>query len=39
MADLKQAEAQLHTTFGFSAFRSGQADIIGAVLAGRDVLA
>ncbi len=39
MADLKQAEAQLHTTFGFSAFRSGQADIIEAILAGRDVLA
>jgi ATP-dependent DNA helicase RecQ len=39
MFDLQGAEAQLHTTFGFKGFRHGQGDIIGAVLAGRDVLA
>jgi ATP-dependent DNA helicase RecQ len=39
MVDLRQAEAQLQKTFGFSAFRPGQDEIIAAVLAGRDVLA
>jgi ATP-dependent DNA helicase RecQ len=39
MADLNQAEAQLHATFGFKAFRPGQWEIIDAVLSGRDVLA
>ena len=39
MADLARAEARLHETFGFKAFRSGQSEIIGAVLDGRDVLA
>ena len=39
MADLTGAVAQLQKTFGFDAFRPGQADIIGAVLEGRDVLA
>ncbi len=39
MVDLNPAEAQLHATFGFKSFRPGQADIIGAVLSGRDVLA
>jgi ATP-dependent DNA helicase RecQ len=39
MADLKRAEARLHETFGFMAFRPGQDAIIGAILDGRDVLA
>ncbi len=39
MSDLRRAEAQLHKTFGFKAFRPGQDEIIGAVLDGRDVLA
>ncbi len=39
MADLNGAAAQLHKTFGFGDFRPGQADIISAVLDGRDVLA
>jgi ATP-dependent DNA helicase RecQ len=39
MVDLRQAEAQLQKTFGFSSFRPGQDEIIGAVLSGRDVLA
>jgi ATP-dependent DNA helicase RecQ len=39
MFDLQRAEAQLQKTFGFKSFRHGQGDIIGAVLAGRDVLA
>jgi ATP-dependent DNA helicase RecQ len=37
--DLGAALAVLRTTFGFDAFREGQADIIAALLAGRDVLA
>jgi ATP-dependent DNA helicase RecQ len=37
--DLAAAEAVLHATFGFKEFRSGQAEIIKNVLAGRDVLA
>jgi ATP-dependent DNA helicase RecQ len=39
MSDLAAAEAVLHATFGFKAFRAGQAEIISNVLAGRDVLA
>jgi ATP-dependent DNA helicase RecQ len=39
MSDLAAAQAILRTTFGFDAFRPGQADIIGTILAGRDVLA
>ncbi|HUC49399.1 MAG TPA: DNA helicase RecQ [Xanthobacteraceae bacterium] len=39
MSDLAAAEDILHKTFGFSAFRPGQADIVEAVLGGRDVLA
>ena len=39
MADLARAEAQLHETFGFKAFRPGQAEIVDALLEGRDVLA
>ena len=39
MSDLAAAQAALRTTFGFDAFRPGQADIIGTILAGRDVLA
>src|ERR1700688_1707991 len=39
MSDLSAAERALHTTFGFEAFRPGQADIVGAILDGRDVLA
>jgi ATP-dependent DNA helicase RecQ len=39
MADLAAAERALHTTFGFEAFRAGQADIVAAILEGRDVLA
>jgi ATP-dependent DNA helicase RecQ len=37
--DLAAALAALRTTFGFADFREGQADIIAALLAGRDVLA
>ncbi len=36
---LEQARATLKSVFGFADFRPGQAEIIGAVLAGRDVLA
>jgi ATP-dependent DNA helicase RecQ len=39
MSNLAAAQRQLRTTFGFEAFRAGQADIIAAVLDGRDVLA
>src|SRR3954452_5914011 len=39
MSDLAAAQAALRTTFGFDRFRPGQADIIGTILAGRDVLA
>jgi ATP-dependent DNA helicase RecQ len=39
MSDLAVAEDVLHKTFGFSAFRPGQAEIVEAVLGGRDVLA
>ena len=36
---MESARAALRQTFGFADFRPGQADIIGAVLAGDDVLA
>src|SRR5271163_4436171 len=39
MSDLAAAQDILRKTFGFSAFRPGQAEIVGAVLDGRDVLA
>src|SRR5512142_1132788 len=38
-AALADALTLLHSVFGFPAFRPGQADIIGTILAGRDVLA
>jgi ATP-dependent DNA helicase RecQ len=37
--DLATAQRALRATFGFEAFRPGQADIVAAILAGRDVLA
>src|SRR5271155_2945887 len=39
MSDLAAAERALRTTFGFEAFRAGQADIVATILDGRDVLA
>ncbi len=39
MSDLKAAQGILRTTFGFEAFRPGQAEIVAAILDGRDVLA
>jgi ATP-dependent DNA helicase RecQ len=39
MSDLAAAQHLLRTTFGFDEFRAGQADIVTAVLDGRDVLA
>jgi ATP-dependent DNA helicase RecQ len=39
MSDLAAAQRLLRTTFGFETFRAGQADIVAAVLDGRDVLA
>jgi ATP-dependent DNA helicase RecQ len=39
MADLAAAQRALRSTFGFEAFRPGQAEIVDAVLDGRDVLA
>jgi ATP-dependent DNA helicase RecQ len=39
MADLAAAQQALRTTFGFEAFRPGQAEIVSAILDGRDVLA
>src|ERR1700678_3262420 len=39
MSDLAAAERILHTTFGFAASRPGQAETVGAILDGRDVLA
>ena len=36
---MHQARERLRTVFGFDDFRPGQADVIAAVLAGRDVLA
>jgi ATP-dependent DNA helicase RecQ len=39
MPDLAAALDRLRTTFGFEAFRPGQAEIVAAILDGRDVLA
>src|SRR5271155_4645854 len=39
MSDLTAAQERLHTIFGFEAFRPGQAEIVAAILDGRDVLA
>ena len=39
MPDLAAAEDMLRATFGFASFRPGQAEIVKAVLEGRDVLA
>jgi ATP-dependent DNA helicase RecQ len=39
MADLAAAQGALRTTFGFAAFRPGQAEIVAAILDRRDVLA
>jgi ATP-dependent DNA helicase RecQ len=39
MSDLAAAQRTLRTTFGFEAFRPGQAEIVSAILDGRDVLA
>ena len=39
MPDLAAAERSLRTTFGFEGFRPGQAEIVAAILNGRDVLA
>src|ERR1700745_2812247 len=39
MSDLAAAQSRLQTIFGFAAFRPGQADIVEAILGGRDVLA
>jgi ATP-dependent DNA helicase RecQ len=39
MSDLAAAQSRLQTIFGFAAFRPGQADIVSAILEGRDVLA
>jgi ATP-dependent DNA helicase RecQ len=39
MADLAAAQDILRKTFGFSAFRPGQAEIVETILGGRDVLA
>ncbi|HYA05823.1 MAG TPA: DNA helicase RecQ [Xanthobacteraceae bacterium] len=39
MADLAAAQRALRATFGFEAFRPGQAEIVAAILDGRDVLA
>ena len=39
MSDLAVVQRLLRTTFGFEAFRSGQAEIVAAILEGRDVLA
>jgi ATP-dependent DNA helicase RecQ len=39
MADLAAAQRALRTTFGFEAFRPGQAEIVAAILDRQDVLA
>jgi ATP-dependent DNA helicase RecQ len=39
MPDLDSAHRVLRATFGFEAFRSGQGEIVAAILGGRDVLA
>ena len=36
---MEQAQALLRTVFGFPEFRPGQAEIVEAVLAGRNTLA
>jgi ATP-dependent DNA helicase RecQ len=38
-SDLSTARTTLRTTFGFEGFRPGQAEIVGTILADRDVLA
>src|SRR5499427_597832 len=38
-AGLAEAQKLLHSVFGFASFRSGQAEIINTIVAGRDVLA
>ena len=38
-AGLEGAQKLLHSVFGFASFRSGQAEIIDTIVAGRDVLA
>ncbi len=38
-AGLADAEAALHSVFGFERFREGQAEIVAALLSGEDVLA
>ena len=39
MADLAAAQDLMHSVFGFGSFRPGQAEIVGTILDGRDVLA
>ena len=39
MSDLAAAQSELQTVFGFVEFRPGQAEIVSAILDGRDVLA
>jgi ATP-dependent DNA helicase RecQ len=39
MSDLAAAQSELQTIFGFDAFRPGQAQIVSAILDGRNVLA
>src|ERR1700689_4571342 len=39
MPDLSAAQDALHKTFGFAEFRPGQAEIVDAILYGRDGLA
>jgi ATP-dependent DNA helicase RecQ len=39
MAELAAAQELLHSVFGFSSFRPGQAEIVDTILDGRDVLA
>jgi ATP-dependent DNA helicase RecQ len=39
MAGMKEARSALKAVFGYDDFRSGQAEVIGTVLKGRDVLA
>jgi ATP-dependent DNA helicase RecQ len=36
---IEKARAELHSVFGFAAFRPGQEDVIAAVLGGEDVIA
>ncbi|HTP91767.1 MAG TPA: DEAD/DEAH box helicase, partial [Xanthobacteraceae bacterium] len=39
MSNLATAQRSLRATFGFDEFRPGQAEIVEAILSGRDVLA